>query len=325
MKIKYPPLEISPTILTLCSEISLLVGRLEGVQRAPPEPMLRRTHRIKTIQGSLAIEGNTLSIEQISAILEGKKVLGPKKDILEVQNANKAYEIADQLNPTSIRDFLKAHKILMNNLVSNVGHWRTSGVGILKGAKVKHIAPPANLVLKNMERLFVFLKEKNDEIPLLVKSAAFHYELEFIHPFSDGNGRMGRFWQHVILLKQSPVFGFVPVESVIKDRQKEYYKVLEKADRSGDVTHFVEFSLKALFDALKEMSETIRFEPLTSNSRLESAKIHFSTLWFVRKDYINLFKSIATATASRDLAEGVAKGLLLREGDKARARYRFSE
>lgn len=316
------PFSLTPTMLSFCLEISRLLGQYEGLLSPKPQPQLRRKNRIKTVQGSLSIEGNTLSLDQITAIFEKKKVMGDRREILEVTNTIDAYEKASQFSPMSEKSLLKAHETLMRGLISDAGQWRKTQVGILKGSKVSHVAPKAEFVPRLMENLFTFLKH-DTQTQALIKACVFHYEIEFIHPFTDGNGRMGRLWQHVLLLKYHPLFEFVPIESIIKEHQKEYYKVLEVSDRAGSSDAFIEFSLKTILEALKEFFEEIRPEPQTAETRLKLAKAHFGKGEFKRRDYLQVFKTLSTATASRDLQWGVGKGLLRRLGEKALAKYSF--
>lgn len=317
-----PLFAITPEMLLQCAEITQLLGRYEGLLSPKPQPHLRRQNRVRTIRDSLAIEGNTLSVDQVSAIFDGKRVLGPKKEILEVTNAIRVYEEAPSFNPLSSKDLRKGHGMLMKGLIEDAGKWRGTDVGILKGTRVSHLAPRANRVPELMENLFEFLKTKK-EIHALIKSSIFHYELEFIHPFSDGNGRMGRLWQHVILRQFHPLFEYIPIESIIKANQKTYYDVLEKSDKKGDCSLFIEFSLKVIFEGLGEFLNQLRSEPLTAETRLEKASAHFGKQKFSRKDYLAFFKSLSTATASRDLQQGVEKKHLKKFGDKALSKYGF--
>lgn len=318
-----PPFELNSTILNLVSEISLLVGRYEGLHAPIPQPKLRRQNRIRTIKDSLAIEGNTLDLEQVTAIFDGRRVAGKPKEIREVQNAIQLYSALSQLNPTSQQAFLKAHGILMKGLVTKAGIYRTTSVGILKGTQVAHIAPPPRQVPTLMDNLFRFLKEKSD-VSALIKACVFHYELEFIHPFEDGNGRMGRLWQSVILSHFHRAFEYLPVESIVRDRQSAYYEALETSDKKGECSAFVEFSLSTIRDGLKEFMKELQPEPETPESRLRLAKSEFGQKYFSRKDYIQFFKTLSTATASRDLARGVSQGILAKNGTKALTQYRFA-
>jgi len=317
-----PPFQITPKVVQVISEISILLGKYEGLQRPAPQPQLRRQNQVRTVKDSLAIEGNTLDLKQVTAIFDGKRVLGPQKDILEVKNAIQLYERLDELNPLSVKDLLKAHGILMRGLNADAGKFRSGAVGVMKGSRVSHVAPPAKQVPKLMTDLFQFLKQERTSSDLL-NACVFHYELEFIHPFSDGNGRMGRFWQSLILTRHHPIFNYLPVESLIKERQPHYYLALEKSDKLGDSTAFIEFSLETIRDALGELLEEIKPSRSTPQSRLSAAQNHFQQRQFSRKDYLILFKSLSTSTASRDLAAGVSSGVLKKIGTQALAQYEF--
>ncbi|MCR5455661.1 MAG: Fic family protein, partial [Bacteroidales bacterium] len=210
--------------MKLIAEISEKIGAITALSDHPLSLQLRRENRIKTIHSSLAIENNTLSIQQITDIIDGKRVLGAPDEIQEVKNAVEAYKLLLQLNPNNEKDLLRAHRLMTTDLVKLNGKYRTGGVGIFDGKKVIHVAPPAIRVPELMADLFGWLK-KSDEHPL-IKSCVFHYEFEFIHPFEDGNGRMGRLWQTVILKQWKPVFAWIPVETLVKQHQKEYYDAL---------------------------------------------------------------------------------------------------
>jgi Fic family protein len=316
-----PPFQLTPEILHAVSRIERLIGRIEGLEQPKPQPHLRKSNRVRTIQGSLAIEGNTLDLEQVTALLEGKRVVGRKEEIQEVVNAIKAYEGLAGFDAFSAKSLLKAHRIMMDGLIPDAGKWRSGNVGILKGSAVSHIAPKAGRVPHLMEDLLRFLRD--EETHPLIRSCIFHYELEFIHPFQDGNGRMGRFWHTLLLYHYHPAFEFIPIESLIREHQREYYAALEASDRSGDSTAFVHFSLGIIQRSLEEFFSSFAPQPLTANERLSRAKQHFSRGEFSRKHYLELFKTISTATASRDLKQGSDEGLLSRSGDKALTLYRF--
>lgn len=317
-----PPYSITNKSLSLSLEIATILGHLEGIRSKTPQPELRKQNRIRTIQGSLSIEGNTLTIPQITAILENKRVIGPQNDIVEVVNAISAYEHISTYKFGNVKSMLIAHKYLLNGLIEEAGHFRKGGVGILKGKEVSHVAPPASRVPLLMENLFVYLKAEKDTHPL-IKSCVFHYELMFIHPFSDGNGRIGRLWQTVILMKYHPIFEFLPIESLIKEKQKSYYKVLEECDSCGDSTAFIEFLLNLILISLKELKMDVTVENQTAESRLELAKKQFGKTNFSRKTYMLFHKTISSATASRDLKSGIDLKLLLKQGEKARTEYKF--
>jgi Fic family protein len=318
-----PPFELAPQVVAACSRIERLLGRCEGLGGATPEPRLRRLNRIRTVQATTAIEGNTLSLEQVTAVLEGKRVRGPAREILEVKNALAAYELVPRLDPRSQADLLRAHAVLMAGLASDAGRYRRGNVGVLAGSRVTHVAPQAKRVRALMDDLFAFIASDR-ETPALVTACVFHYELEFIHPFSDGNGRVGRLWQHALLCAHSPVFAHVPAESMIKAQQRSYYDALARSDKAGDATAFVVFMLEQLETSLLRFVEEFRPSRSDARARLTAAAAHFATRTFSRRDYLALHRGISQATASRDLRAGVVSGQLQVRGDKAMARYVFN-
>jgi Fic family protein len=317
-----PPYKVTTRIIEQISSISEKVGEINAAYLYKPPTELRKKNRIKTIQSSLKIEGNSLSLDQVTAILNNKTVIAPKKDILEVKNAIKAYENIDSYNPTGLTSFCKAHGIMMKGLIENAGKIRTKSVGILKGSKVTHIAPPGNVVKSLVKELFDYLKKNKDL--LLIKSCVFHYEIEFIHPFMDGNGRIGRLWQTVILRQYSPVFEFLPIESLIKARHVEYYRILGESDNKVDSTGFIEFMLQIINESLEDLL-TNQNVNLTSQDRITIFKEKIGKSNFNRQDFMRQFKDISTATASRDLKLAVENGLLHKTGDKRTTSYKFKK
>jgi len=245
-----PPLTLTPAMLALVADISEHVGRLSARHEATLTPQLRRGNRIRTIQASLAIENNTLSLEQVTAVLEGKRVLGLPREIQEVRNAFAAYEAMPSWRPASRADLLTGHGLLLQGLIDDAGHFRRGGVGIYRGERLLHMAPPASRVPQLVSDLLGWLG-RTDLHPLIA-SCVFHYEFEFIHPFADGNGRMGRLWQTLILSQWRPVLAWLPVETVIREQQEAYYAALSAADRQAEATPFVEFMLRALQQALAD-------------------------------------------------------------------------
>ena len=245
-----PPFEITSKILSLVAGISEMVGRLSIQSQANNQLRLRRVNRIRTVQGSLAIEGNTLTQEQITAILDGKRVIAPPRDIQEAHNAIAAYEAMDKWLPKNEKDLLYAHQVLMKGLIEDVGGYRSGGVGVMLGDKVAHMAPPADRVPLLMSNLFHWLKGAEHH-PLII-SSVFHYEFEFIHPFSDGNGRMGRLWQTLILSEWKSIFANVPVESLVHQHQAEYYRAINESTQLSNSAPFIEFMLQMIFEALTE-------------------------------------------------------------------------
>lgn len=314
-----PPYKITQKILELYGQIQEALGICQSILLVKPEAKLRKQNRIKTIHSSLSIEGNTLNVEHITALIDNNHVVGPKKDILEVKNAINAYEKLNTFKPYQIKDFLKAHKLLMNGLIDNPGQFRKSQVGIMKGKNVTHIAPDYTMVPGLMADLFQYLQKDADlEI---IKSCVFHYEMEFIHPFNDGNGRVGRFWQTRLLMNANPIFEFVPIEEVIRNNQKEYYDALEISDNSGSSTCFIEFMLdvinKSLRTTIKESTPTTT----DYNKRIEYALSKLDD-WFDRKEYLSICKGISTATASRDLKQLLEDGLIESAGSGRMMKYR---
>lgn len=257
-----PPFQLTSAILSQVAEIAAMVGRLEVLEAARRVPVLRRENRLKSIHASLAIEQNTLTLEQVTAVIAGKRVLGPPKEIQEVTNAFAAYEAMPEWSPASVTDLLAAHGLLMAGLIAHAGRFRSGAVGIAQGEKVVHFAPPAVRVPGLMKDLLAWLR-RTDTHPL-VASCVVHYEVEFIHPFADGNGRIGRLWQTLILSRWHPLLAYLPVESVIRERQPEYYKVLAACDKAGNSTAFIEFLLAAILEALREANTTDQVaEPVT--------------------------------------------------------------
>lgn len=244
-----PPFTLTRDILNLVADISQQVGRLDaGALNASPQ--LRKQNRIKTLVGTLAIEGNTLTEEQITAILDGKPVLGSVRELAEVKGAIAAYEALPTLQPDNIEDLLTAHGLMMSDILVNAGRFRDKAVGIQKGKVVHHVAPPAHQIAGLMADLTQWLRQAKDHP--LITSSVFHYEFEFIHPFSDGNGRMGRLWQTLILSQWHPLFLSLPLESVIKDHQPRYYQALEEADEKADSTPFIHFMLSVIAQTLAQ-------------------------------------------------------------------------
>jgi len=249
MKAYQPPCTVTPEMLSQVATIAEQVGRLQ----AQPDTLLRlrKINRVRTIQGSLAIEGNTLTEAQITAILEGKRVVAPPKEIQEVRNAVQVYEHLRQWNPHKEADLLEAHAMLMQGLLDGAGHYRTCNVGVMGQQEVVHVAPPASRVAGLMQELFQWLRTM--ELHPLVVSSIFHYEFEFIHPFEDGNGRMGRFWQTLLLSYWHPQFADMPIESMIYARQSDYYQALNASTSGSDAAPFVSFMLQVILATLESL------------------------------------------------------------------------
>jgi len=312
-----PPYDITQKILKQISTISGQIGEVNANYLSKQSPQLRKQNRIKSIHSSLQIEGNTLTEEQITALIEKERVVGPKKDIQEVLNAIKVYDNLNRFKFYSEKSFLKAHLELMNGLDESAGKYRKQGVGIVKGTKIEHVAPPFKNVPYLMKDLFHYLKNKEELT--LIKSCVFHYEMEFIHPFLDGNGRMGRLWQTLILMHEYPVFEFLPFETLISETQDKYYKALAMSDKSGKSTIFIEYMLGVIQASLEHL--------LNYNNRIlkdMDRLAYFSNLGikeFNRKDYMNIFKNISSATASRDLKKGIELNMFKSNGELNKTKY----
>jgi len=250
-----PPFTITSEMFDLATKIMENIGKLSYVNDLEKLPRLRKISRLKSIHSSLAIENNTLSFDQVTDIINGKRVLGPEDEILAVKNAFLAYKLLDEVNPYSIEDLLKTHKIMMNDLVFEAGKFRSSSVGVFDAdGNVVHAAPPAQLVPELINSLFNWLKNSNEQ--MLIKSCIFHYEFEFIHPFRDGNGRCGRLWQTALLSSWKPIFKWIPIESIIKDNQDKYYKAIADSSKEGNSNSFIVFMLdiinKSLLDIIND-------------------------------------------------------------------------
>ena len=315
-----PPYTITGKILKLVASISERIGEVNSAHLHKPPAELRKKNRIKTIQSSLEIEGNTLTVERITEIIENKRVSGPGKDIIEVQNALAVYENLDKFNPNSFDSFCEAHGMLMKGLIDSAGRLRGKSVGIVRGSEITHVAPKSDLLKPLLNDLFSYLK--NDDEISLIKSCVFHHEMEFIHPFIDGNGRVGRLWQTLILKKSYPVFEYLPVESIIKERQEKYYEALAGSDNSGESTIFIEFMLEVILESLEELL-SIQNISLTNIDRINLFKSIVNKTDFARKDYLKNFREISSATASRDLQFAVERGILEKSGFKNSTKYKF--
>ncbi len=248
-----PPFQMTDEIINLVAEISELVGIVSVDEHFTPNPQLRRQNRILSIYSSLAIEQNTLSLSQVTAVIEGKRVLGPPKDIQEVRNAFEAYEKLSLLNPESIEDLLLAHRLMMKDLIQDAGCFRSGNVGVFQNGQLIHAGTPAAYVPEVIGQLFDWLRTTS--LHPLIKAAIFHCEFEYIHPFSDGNGRTGRLWHSLILQQWRPILSWLPVENMVHEHQEAYYQALNIAQHHGQTEHFVAFMLGLLRDLLLEIRE----------------------------------------------------------------------
>ena len=298
---KQPPFEINERIMADVIEIAELVGRVSVTDKISMNPTLRRTNRIQTIYSSLAIEQNTLDIEQVTAVLSGKRVIASPKDIAEVQNAYEIYDNMDKLNPYSIDDLLKAHSVMERGLLNEAGEFRSRPVGVADSeGNILHFGTLPQYVPKLVQELLEWTEKS--EIHLLIKSCVFHYEFELIHPFADGNGRMGRLWHTLLLSKWNPIFAWLPIESIIHDNQSEYYNAINVSNNNGNSTVFIEFMLSVIKQALQE---SINDKPKNTSSKsdLRWNKIndYLETHEYILNSDVQKLLGVSSATATRIL------------------------
>lgn len=310
----HPPYTITSTMIAKISDISELIGIISAINIPKLSPQLRKENRIKSITGTLAIEGNTLSVEQVSDIIEGKRVMGSVREIAEVHGAIAAYESLNRWNPVSSDNLLEAHKLLMGEILKNAGTYRKNNIGIHKGDEVVHVAPQPHIVPELMSNLLNWL-EKCEEHPL-ISSSIFHYEFEFIHPFSDGNGRMGRLWQTLILSRYRDIFEFLPLESIIKEHQEGYYKALGDADSRSESTPFIEFMLEAIYQTLlKEKGNVPKNVPKNVPlNRLEKISVLIQKNKDITVDQLAKLCDVSSKTIKRDIVKLKNEGKIKRTG-----------
>ena len=309
---KQPPFEINERIMADVIEIAELVGRVSVTDKISMNPTLRRTNRIQTIYSSLAIEQNTLDIEQVTAVLSGKRVIASPKDIAEVQNAYEIYDNMDKLNPYSIDDLLKAHSVMERGLLNEAGEFRSRPVGVADSeGNILHFGTLPQYVPKLIQELLEWTEKS--EIHLLIKSCVFHYEFELIHPFADGNGRMGRLWHTLLLSKWNPIFAWLPIESIIHDNQSEYYNAINISNNNGKSTVFIEFMLSVIKQALQE-SITDKPKNISSKSDLRWNKIndYLETHEYILNSDVQKLLGVSSATATRILVGFMKDGKLKR-------------
>lgn len=311
MRNKKPPFEITNEIVDSVAQIAELVGHLTVTNQLTSNPTLRRSNRIRTIHGSLAIEQNTLSLEQVTAVLNGKHVLAPPKDIAEVKNAYEIYDRLEDLDPYSVDDLLTAHGIMMRGLVEESGMFRTRPVGVVDSeGHVLHFGTLPQYVPDLVMELLDWVK--NSPVHMLVRSCVFHYELELIHPFADGNGRVGRLWHTLLLSKWNSAFAWLPVESIIHDRQQEYYNAINASNNEGESTIFIEFMLSAIKMALTEAIQADAGETDKDALRWKDIKEYLKTHDYIMNADVRELLSVSSATANRILSKLVDQGKLQR-------------
>lgn len=313
MNNKKPPFEITNQMIDYVAEIAELVGRLDSSNLLSTNPTLRRTNRIRTIHGSLAIEQNTLSLEQVTAVLNGKRVLAPPKDITEVRNAYEIYEHLEELDPYSVDDLLTAHGIMTRGLIEESGIFRTRPVGVADSeGRILHLGTLPQYVPDLVMELLEWVKTSG--VHMLIRSCVFHYELELIHPFADGNGRVGRLWHTLLLSKWNPAFAWLPVESIIHDRQQEYYEAINASNNAGESTAFITFMLSAikasLIDAINTRDEMSDGKMDKATLRWKKIQQYLQTHDYIMNADVRELCGVSAATANRILAELVNKGCI---------------
>lgn len=328
MKNKKPPFEITNTIIDSVAEIAELVGRLTSTNQLSSNPTLRRSNRIRTIHGSLAIEQNTLSLEQVTAVLNGKHVLAPPKDIAEVKNAYEIYERLDELDPYSVDDLLTAHGIMTRELVDESGMFRTRPVGVVdQEGRVLHFGTLPQYVPDLVMELLDWVK--NSDVHMLIRSCVFHYEFELIHPFADGNGRVGRLWHTLLLSKWNPAFAWLPVESIIHDRQEEYYAAINASNDAGESTVFIEFMLSAikasLIDSINASDEVSDGATDKATMRWKQIEKFLETHPYIMNADVRALCGVSAATANRILAGLAAEGKLVKYREGGHWAYKLLE
>ena len=312
-----PPFTITPKILDLVSKITEVVTKLEMIEAKSISPTLRKVNKIKTITGTLEIEGNSLGIEKVTAILEGKRVLGSAYEIAEVQGAIKVYDALESFRYTNMDDLLQAHKILMGDILTKAGIYRTKDVGVGGSEGVVHIAPPSAQVPNLMINLFEWLQKS--EIHPLIKSSIFHYEFEFIHPFIDGNGRIGRLWQSLILYSWKKVFIMLPVESVVRETQEKYYEALEHSGTLGECTPFIEFMLGSILTTCNKVLSQSKNVPINVQKNVPIKRLT-QIVELIKKDkhitieQLAIQYEVSYKTIQRDIAKLKSQGKIKRVG-----------
>lgn len=326
MRNKKPPFEITNAMIDHVAEIAELVGRLTSTNQLSANPTLRRTNRIRTIHGSLAIEQNTLTLEQVTAVLNGKQVLAPPKDIAEVKNAYEIYERLEELDPYSVDDLLTAHSIMTRGLVDESGVFRSKPVGVVdQEGHVLHFGTLPQYVPDLIMELLDWVK--NSDVHMLIRSCVFHYEFELIHPFADGNGRVGRLWHTLLLSKWNPAFAWLPVESIIHDRQEEYYAAINASNDAGESTVFIEFMLSAikasLMDAI-DTSDAMSDGPMDKAAmRWRQIEKFLETHEFIMNADVRALCKVSAATANRILVGLAVEGKLFKCHENGHWAYRL--
>ena len=325
---KNPPFELTNQIVSDVAEIAELVGRVSSTDRLSVNPALRRSNRIKTVYGSLAIEQNTLTLDQVTAVLDGKRVLAPPKDIAEVRNAFEIYDRLEELNPYSIDDLLTAHGVMMRGLEQEAGAFRSRPVGVVnQTGEIVHFGTLPQYVPEAVANLLEWVE--SSELPMLIRSCVFHYEFELIHPFADGNGRTGRLWHTLLLSKWNPIFAWLPVESIVHDHQQEYYEAINHSNAAVSSTAFIEFMLSAIKASLMEavnmsdeMSDARKDKAANRWKQIEQFLEHHKV---IQNADVRQICGVSAATANRILSKLAAEGRLAKCREDGHWAYRRTD
>ena len=331
-----PPFEITNEIIELVAQITELTGMIIVSEKLSSNPVLRRKNRIKTIYSSLAIEQNTLTFEQVTDVINGKRILAPPKDIKEVKNAYEIYEKLTLLNPYSIKDLLKAHKIMTNELINESGRFRTKGAGVYQGNQLIHAGTPPQYIPELIKQLFSWLKKS--KVHPLIKACVFHYEFEFIHPFQDGNGRLGRLWHTLILSKWKEFFAWLPIETLIQKKQQKYYEAINLSNTAGESTLFITFILEIIKETLEELQKNdlkmtdiltdkmtdILTDKMTDKElqRLKILEEYFEKNNYIDNSEVQKILNVSDSTARRFLNKLVKNSILETVGENKGRKYR---
>ena len=316
-----PPFTVSPRSISLIAEITEELVKYSFDSRKV-NPNLRRINRIMSIHSSLAIEGNTLTMDQVTDIIDGKRVFGNPREIIEVKNALSAYDLMGDLDPFELDCLLKAHGVMMKGIIEDAGTLRRTGVGVYSGEKLIHMAPPFDRVPELITGLMRWIRDSKDHP--LIKSCVFHYEFEFIHPFSDGNGRTGRLWHTLILSKWNDSMASIPIESMVRKHQEEYYNAISRSTANGDSGVFIEFMLSAILEAIKNTAVTYSIDSIHGINDTERKLLHLiAEDEFYTAAEASLLMGVSKRTVERSLASLKKKGLIMREGSDKRGYWKI--
>lgn len=312
----YPPYEINNNMLNLVANIMKEIGEISNYLDFDKKPNLRKQNRINSIHSSLAIENNSLSKNQVKDVIDGHMVIGAQKDIQEVKNAYNAYEEIDNINPYDIEELKRIHGVMTFLTVKESGKFRNHNEGVKDGDKVIFVAPPYPQFLNEIEKLFKWINEEKDNIHPLIISSVFHYEFVFIHPFSDGNGRMARLWQTTLLSKWKEIFKYLPIESMIKRYQKDYYDAIAISNTKGNSDVFIEFMLKMIYETILETKKINKKESRYELSEIQNkiVKLIEANSYITQIEIANKLK-VDRRTVIRNINELKEKKIITREGN----------